>query len=134
MPSKLIEAALVTQGGFPETLWGLRAIRSAFEGKIIHCESPPPIFSNDYLMEYAGVFKASFEKFGISPPILRHKLWRMHSDLIRIECKNLDIQYLPSPPQFINEEGFLTDSGFGYDTSHANAAYGKALITNIINL
>lgn len=133
VPSKLVEAALIEQGGFPETCWALRATRAAFSGRIIQCESPPPIFDNNFLMEHAGPFKASFIKFGISKPALRYKLWKMHSDLVKKECKALDIEFLPAPAEFITADGFLTDSGLNDDTTHANAIYGGAVIRQLIN-
>ena len=133
VPSKLVEAALIEQGGFPETCWALRATRAAFSGRIIQCESPPPIFDNNFLMEHAGPFKASFIKFGISKPALRYKLWKMHSDLVKKECKALDIEFLPVPAEFITTDGFLTDSGLNNDTTHANAIYGGAVIRQLIN-
>lgn len=134
IPSKLVEFAMVSQGGFPETRWGLRAIREAFSGQIIHCESPPPIFSNDFLSKNAGVFKNQFLKFGISPPMLRYKLWVLHSNLVRKECDILGIEFLQSPKSFVSDEGFLADQGLSNDTTHANPAYGKAVISQLLDL
>ena len=133
VPSKLVEAAIIQQGGFPETCWALRATRAAFGGRIIQCESPPPIIDSNFLMENAGPFKASFIKFGISKPALRLKLWRMHSDLVKKECKELDIEFLPAPTEFITADGYLTDSGLNNDTTHANAIYGGAVIRQLIS-
>ena len=133
VPSKLVEAALIEQGGFPETCWALRATRAAFGGRIIQCESPPPINDNNFLMEHAGPFKISFTKFGISKPNLRYKLWRMHSDLIKNECKALDIEFMPAPAEFITDDGFLTDRGLNNDATHANAIYGGAVIRQLID-
>jgi len=133
VPSKLVEAALIEQGGFPETCWALRATRAAFGGRIIQCESPPPINDHNFLMEHAGPFKTSFTKFGISKPTLRYKLWKMHSDLIKNECKVLDIEFMPAPTEFITADGFLTDRGLSNDTTHANAIYGEAVIRQLIN-
>ena len=133
VPSKLVEAALIEQGGFPETCWALRATRAAFSGRIIQCESPPPIVDNNFLMEHAGPFKTNFTKFGISKPALRYKLWRMHSDLVKKECKALDIEFIPVPAEFITADGYLTDSGLSNDTTHANAIYGGAVIRQLIS-
>lgn len=133
VPSKLVEAALIEQGGFPETCWALRATRASFGGRIIQCESPPPIYDNNFLMEHSGPFRSSFVKFGISQPILRYKLWRMHSDLVKRECDALEIEFLPAPKEFITLDGFLTASGLNNDTTHANSIYGGAVIKQLIN-
>lgn len=133
VPSKLVESALIEQGGFPETCWALRATRATFGGRIIQCESPPPIYDNNFLMEHAGSFRSSFVKFGISRPILRYKLWRMHSDLVKKECDKLAIEFLPAPAEFITTDGFLTTAGLNNDTTHANSFYGAAIIRQLIN-
>lgn len=67
VPEAIVELAITNQGGFPETLWCLRAARSMYSGRIVHVESPPPIKDADYLQNYAGAFKNQFEIYGISP-------------------------------------------------------------------
>lgn len=134
VPEALVELAMTGQGGFPETVWCLRAARSIYSGRIVHLESPPPIKDADYLKNYAGAFKDQFETYGISPPFLRYKLWRLHSMLIKKECMLQNIEFIECPKEFIDEEGFLKSNGWAMDTTHANAAYGDSVIKQLIKL
>lgn len=134
VPEALVEFAMTSQGGFPETVWCLRAARSMYSGRIVHIESPPPIKDAEYLKNYAGAFKDQFEIYGISPPFLRHKLWLLHSILIKKECELQNIEFIECPEEFIDEEGFLKSNGLAMDTTHANTAYGNSVIKQLIKL
>jgi len=134
VPEAIIELALTSQGGFPETIWCLRAARDKFLGRIVHIESPPPIKDAEYLRDHAGAFEESFATYGISPEILRYKLWRLHSRLIKAECDRLDIEFIESPTIFVDKDGFLSSSGYSMDTTHANVEYGNAVIQQLTSL
>jgi hypothetical protein len=134
VPEALVELAMTSQGGFPETVWCLRAARGLYSGRIVHIESPPPIKDNDYLKNHAGAFKDQFEIYGISPPLLRYKLWLLHSMLIKQECRLQNIEFIECPKDFIDEEGFLKSNGLAMDTTHANAAYGDSVIKQLIKV
>lgn len=134
VPEKIVEIAMTAQGGFPETVWCLRAVRSMYSGRIVHIESPPPIKDVDYLRNYAGAFKEQFDIYGISPPILRYKLWQLHSMLIKKECMMQNIEFIECPKEFMDEDGFLKSNGLAMDTTHANAEYGDSVIKQLIEL
>jgi hypothetical protein len=134
VPAALIEDALAKQGGFPETIWCLRALRQAYRGTLVHCESPPQIPSEAHLLKYAGVFKEKFDQFGVAPAELRYKLWRLHSRLIRRECDALGILFLDAPPEMVDAQGFLVEPAWNPDTTHGNAVYGMAVIRQLTAL
>jgi hypothetical protein len=133
LPSFLVESAIKQQGGFPESAWGLKAIRSIYLGPIIHCESPPPVPSEDHLMQNAGVFKDKIEQLGLAPRWLRYKLWRLHSHAIKRLCAKNNIAYLGAPLNFLDKDGFLTQEGWNPDATHANINYGHAVVNQLIN-
>jgi len=83
-------------------------------------------------MKNAGVFKQKFMEFGITAPLVRYKLWKLHSKLIEDECKKLNIEFLLAPNKFIDANGFLTEEGYAKDTTHANSLYGREVISQII--
>jgi hypothetical protein len=132
IPLSIIEKAMMKQGGYPETINCLRSLRETYSGKIFQFESPPPIPSQAHLLKYAGPFKASFIKYGSAPAYLRLKLWKVHSELIRKECKNLGINFISHPSCMIDTKGFLIKKAWDLDTNHANSLYGKALIDQLI--
>jgi hypothetical protein len=133
IPTNLIELALKSQGGFPETEWALTAIRKLYKGRIIQCESPPPIYCNKFLAENAKAFDESFKKYGITSPLVRLKLWRMHSKLVEEICLKNNIEFMKAPKTFVDMYGYLSETGLSNDTTHANQEYGSAVIMQIFN-
>jgi len=133
IPIGIIEDIMKSQGGFPETVWCLRALRKCYSGKLFHCESPPPIDDENYLLEHAGVFDEMFKKNGISSPAIRHKLWHIHSDLIKKECESLNISFIPAPSELITEYGFLNENSYAKDPTHANSIYGRAVLFQLLS-
>lgn len=134
VPMALIEDALARQGGYPETIWSLRALRQTYKGLLVHCESPPQIPSEAHLFKYAGVFKEKFDQFGVAPAELRYKLWRVHSRLIKRECEALGINFIDAPPEMMDAQGFLVEQAWNPDATHANTVYGLAVIRQLIAL
>lgn len=129
----LIQDVMRLQGGYPETVGSLRYLRSIYKGKIYQIESPPPVYSNDYLFQFSGPFKNNFEQYGISPPYFRYKLWRVYSQLIKEECSALDIEYLPCPKSMITDDGFLAEVGLEKDPTHANSRFGYEVLKFALN-
>ena len=134
IPAALVENTLSRQGGFPETLWCLRALKRTCGGLLAHCESPPPVPSAAHLLQFAGVFKEKFQQCGVAPAALRYKLWRLHSRLIRRECESLGILFLDAPAQMMDADGYLAEPGWNQDATHGNAAYGMAVVRQLIQL
>ena len=133
IPIGIVEEVMQAQGGFPETVWCLRALRNYHKGKLFHCESPPPIYDEEYLIKHAGVFSEMFEKNGVTHSSLRCKLWRIHSRLIRKECEALDINFIPTPSKFLSDTGFLTEDGLAQDTTHASKEFGRAVLHQLVD-
>jgi hypothetical protein len=133
LPFSLVQDVMRQQGGFPETVGSLKFLRKIYNGEIIQIESPPPIYSNEYLLEFSGPFKEAFEQYGISPPFFRYKLWRVYSQLIKEECNKLNIEYLPCPMSMISEQGFLANDGLERDPTHANSQFGREVLMSAMN-
>jgi hypothetical protein len=132
IPLNIIKKAMMRLGGYPETINSLRVLRESYSGKIIQFESPPPIPSKAHLLKYAGPFNEGFREFGPSPAYLRFKLWKVHSELVKKECKNLGIDFISHPLSMADSEGFLIKSAWDLDTNHANSIYGRALLDQLI--
>lgn len=123
---------MMKQGGYPETINCLKQLRKTYSGKIFQFESPPPIPSHTHLLKYAGPFKAGFLKYGPAPAYLRLKLWKVHSELVKKECKTLGINFISHPSSMVDSKGFLIKKAWDFDTNHANSNYGRALIDQLI--
>lgn len=124
VPERLVEAGLRLQGGFPESAWVLRMLRLMYDGVIIHCQSPPPVPDDVHLLKYAGVFQEKISQFGLAPPVLRYKLWLLHSRMVKNECQKNKVYFAECPSLCLDPNGFLKEEFWNLDTTHANPRYG----------
>lgn len=105
------------------------ALLAALAGPFVHLESPPPVAddawvaarADAYFRDRGGVVPA------IAPAALRHRIWRLHSRIVRAEVEALGGRFLPVPAAVLDAGGFLAP-GFAGDATHGNAAYGEATI------
>lgn len=107
------------------------ALRAATGLPMIQIESPPPIPSEEHLRTHAKAFAPIFARHGIAPAALRYKLWRANSAVMRAICADSGIHVLPVPPEMQDSDGMLHRKGWMADPTHANAAYGAAVLRQI---
>ena len=134
IPSGIVDAALVNQGGFPESIWVIKALKALISKPLVQCESPPPVPSTHYIGENAGPFYEKILQYGVTPAPIRYKLWRLHSELLQRECKALNVGFISGPSSMIDGHGFLVERGWNNDATHANQHYGKKIIEQIVQL
>lgn len=110
----------------------LATLRNAFPDPVIHIESPPPLGDDDYVLEnLEGYFRDQTEDPKPAPRWLRYKLWRLHSVLIKEHAEAHGVEFLPAPPEAIDEEGFLMRSDYGSDSTHAGPSYGLRILKQL---
>lgn len=83
-------------------------------------ELPPPLPNHRVLAYPHEIVRASLLRKNIAPEIVRHKLWRLESDIYRKFCDETGIAYLPAPTSMIDANGMLIEAGWGSDATHAN--------------
>jgi len=110
-----------------------RGIQCKTSIPIVHIESPPPIPCQEHIRQYAGHFKERINQLGITPAIIRYKLWCLHSLVIRSACQSLDVSFLPVPKEIQDENGMMVQEAWGLDATHANSWYGDKVIHQLIN-
>jgi hypothetical protein len=93
-------------------------------------ESPPPIFDGDYLIDVAAKSLPEIKTHGPSSPMLRYKIWALHSALFERFCGKHGILYVKNPPEVMDEMGFLKPAYWG-DFVHGNAQYGAAVLRRL---
>ena len=93
----------------------------------MHIESPLPAASCEHIREYPGVFRDLIEERGVSPALLRYKLWRLHSHLYAEACAELDVEFLPVPDDMQDDRGMMAERAWARDPTHGNALYGSAV-------
>ena len=109
----------------------LRCARNAVDGPMLHLQSPPPIEDETLIQaDLAPRLATSLNPVGIAPPLLRYKLWRLHSKIVASTCAMLGIEYVPVPPKVLVDGRFLQPIFF-QDATHANGAYGEVILDQL---
>ncbi len=133
LPARLVRATLRARMGIAVQL--LTALRQRVSGRLIHLEPPPPVPSADHIRAYPGVFAGKMAELGVSPAILRYKLWRLHSAILADLCRELGITLQPVPADTQDADGMLVQDGWNPDPTHANAWYGARVLRDLaVNL
>jgi hypothetical protein len=117
-----------------EPLQTMRAFRTATSLPIVQLEPPPPLPNHRVLAYPRELLRASLLRKNIAPELIRHKLWRLESEIYRKFCDEIGIDYLRAPASMINENGMLAEAGWGADATHANPRYGLEAVKAAINL
>jgi hypothetical protein len=113
---------------------GLMAkIHTFCQGRLFQLEPPPPYANGQRMMEsipwsmYPGMVHE------ISPAYFRYKLWRLHSQIVMDWCAQNDAEFVPCPPESIDQQGFLREPYYG-DGAHAGTAYGALVLEQMKRL
>lgn len=102
-------------------------------GDVQHVESPPPIYSDSWVMENANrLFQdKGANSLGVSPAHLRYKLWALHSQIFAATAQQHGVTFVSNPDAVKDEHGYLRQDFSSHDATHANRLYGLALLTKI---
>lgn len=111
----------------------LAAYRSHVPGRLVHVESPPPVPSEAHIRKHPGVFREMIDERGVSPALLRYKIWRLHSRLYAKACAELDVEFLPVPSEMQDDRGMMVERAWNPDPTHGNALYGSAVIAKLLH-
>ena len=112
----------------------MTALREAIGIPIVFIQSPPPLFSNDFIRNSAGPFRDAIEENGLAPASVRMKFWLVQSSIYCEKCKQLGWRYLEVPPEAVDASGFLQERAAWPDSVHANAWYGELMLRRIESL
>jgi hypothetical protein len=93
-------------------------------------DAPPPIADPAtvarLLLEVQK--KSPRASLGITPALLRHKIWRLHSRLLAQACGAIGLPLLPAPATTLDAPGYLARAAWGQDAIHPNAWYGARVL------
>jgi len=114
----------------------LKAMRDRINAPVYHVEAPPPKRDDQFIREHLdpllrGAVVDNEGVYEIVNEHLRFKLWRIHSDLVRDECRKINVSYLSSPSDVSDEDGFLHPEGYAPDATHGNAWYGARILAMV---
>ncbi len=115
-------------------LRALAAYRAMVQGRMIHIESPPPIADVPFLEAHPGSFAELMQARGFAPALFRYKVWRLQSALYRETCAQLGVEFLPVPPEMMDDQGMMVQQAWNYDPTHGNALYGSHVLARIASM
>lgn len=110
----------------------MQTLKNAADGDVFHFESPPPLESNEFILQNLEHWFQNVIDPKISSPYLRYKLWRVHSKIIRDYCSVAGIRFVPAPKSASTKDGFLLEE-HGGDSTHAGPSFGGLILRELEN-
>ncbi len=101
---------------------------------LYYLESPPPIGDNDFLTAHPSWAAPAFAKAPPANPILRLKMWRLHSQIVREICTKCGVKFVAVPESVMDSRGMLVRDAYRDDIMHANAWYGSQIVVQANSL
>jgi hypothetical protein len=106
----------------------MRAIAKSSDVPILHLETPPPL-PTEYILRCPGAFfGARIQQLGVAPALLRYKLWRLHSAIVKEFCAESGVTFVSVPEQTLDPHGMLVETAWGDDPTHGNAWFGAQVL------
>jgi hypothetical protein len=110
----------------------IATIRRSTAARVVHIIPPPPKADNAYIQQYhEAVFATDIASRGVSPASLRLKFWKLQTRILERSCREAEVEILLPPAATLDEGGFLAPKFYAKDATHANPAYGEAVLTEI---
>ena len=94
---------------------------------MFHLETPPPYGDGALMAETMNWPQDEGRPREIAPRHLRHKIWRLHSAMVREFCESRGVNFIDHPTAATDAEGFLARDYYA-DCVHAGPAYGALLL------
>ena len=91
---------------------------------------PPPVKEEFHIRAYPGAFGERVQKYGISPPGLRLKIYMLYMQVIAEAVKNTQTTIIEAPIAALSG-GYLAQTYWAEDPTHANAAYGALILDEL---
>ena len=110
----------------------LATIKAHFpDATIHHICSPPPIYDEEHILKYPGVFRPRLHQ-GITPAALRLTFYNLHCEVYQEHCAKLSVNFIAPPSEAIDENGFLGSNFVNTDPTHGNTQYGALVLNQIM--
>ena len=120
----------------------LKAVSAAGPRKLGLIGTPPPkkdseklramLAREPHFLAWAEALKTPIETIGITDPFVRLKLWYLLQDMLRELATKFDFDFLATPPEAQDAEGFLKEEFWAPDITHANADYGRLMLAKVL--
>lgn len=129
LPCALVSALMTRQ--MQNGIKVMQAMRHLATVPVVHVDAPPPVASAEHILAHPDAFEAQLKAQGLTPAIIRLKLWRLQSALTRRLCQEHGFAFLPPPETALTAEGYLAPQAWNPDPSHGNAWYGEQVLAQL---
>lgn len=110
-------------------------IKAATKASVYHIAPPPPKADEDFIKDRMKRYRGQVvEEFGLNPPSLRLKLWKIEMSVLESVCQGWGVGFVHSPPDACDKAGFLRREFYGADATHANVDYGRLVLSQLEQL
>jgi hypothetical protein len=108
--------------------YALKAVLKHKKTGLFYLESPPPLEDNEHIIKNSKWASESINKYGVSSPHIRLKMWVLHSKLVKSFCVNTGFTFIDVPAILKNKNGYLNENAYKDDFFHANDWYGRIFL------
>lgn len=109
----------------------LKLISESSTSKVYHLEPPPVIPSNDFIIKHSTERIKKYNNPTINSYICRHKIWILHSKLMKKICDSYNVCYIKNPAIVFDEEKKLLEEYWCETCTHGNSKYGLEVLKNV---
>jgi hypothetical protein len=114
---------------------GIARLRRSTAARVVHIVPPPPKADSTYIRQHhETVFAENILAQGVSPASLRLKFWKLQTRILEALCRAAKVEVLLPPAIALDKDGFLAPKFYANDATHANSAYGEAILTEVEQL
>jgi hypothetical protein len=101
--------------------------------KVFCLSAPAPKEDEEHIKRGAEQYfrDAGIDKIGVTPAILRLKLWELQQQALAEFCEDKGVTFLANPTGSRDDKGFLARDYYAGDATHANTSYGKLVLRQI---
>lgn len=131
LPEAAIREAL--RDWMREKIGLLAAICKATSVPIIQIEPPPPLPKSQVTAYPKEFFRSLLDVRRMSSELVRYKMWRLQTEILRECCAQVGVKYVETPDEFVDKIGMLAAHAWGKDATHANERYGEEMIKRAVD-
>lgn len=109
----------------------LEELRDVATGPVYHFDAPPPP-PHEWFLDIDDPRRAAKRGRLNQVRLVRYKLWRLHSDIVRERAERIGVTFVPCPAAALGDHCLRPE--FIHNGSHANEAYGALVLEQMTAL
>ncbi|MUH71376.1 hypothetical protein [Psychrosphaera haliotis] len=119
--------------GMANDMKRLSTIKDAVKQRINHVVAPPPKKDEAHILKRheTDFTKKNIIGNGVTEPYLRLEIYKHQVFATKTLCEHEEINIIDFPAEAKDKDGFLKESYYAPDATHANELFGKLLLDKI---